>query len=268
MKYDKDEITIILPCFNEEPLLAKIIDNFKKMGFNNILVIDDASIDNTNKVAQSADVDVIKNSILLGYSMSLLKGLYHVKTKTVFICSAFDNIVFHDNNLTEFIEFGLIGKYSMLISRGRPDNVYNISPILKKRFGISIPEPGFEAVFLNDNLLTLIKNKVSGTKNYIHFDIIRELVINKLKIGVYPVKLHTAPQNFGVVNRIYQTLGIGKYMGIGKYIRSKKSLEYFDYAFPDLDKKQIRREVTIAVISPVFCYILIKCAELFFEVFK
>src|SRR3990167_6392214 len=102
MRYEKDKITIILPCHNEGSVLEKCIAGFKMCGFKNILVIDDASKDNTSEVAVRMGAEVIKNNTTAGYSITLLKGIYYAKTNIVFVCMP-DDINLNEENLTEFI---------------------------------------------------------------------------------------------------------------------------------------------------------------------
>jgi len=54
MKFNKDEVCILIPTLNESPTIGTIIREFKAFGYNNILVIDGKSTDNTVKTAREA----------------------------------------------------------------------------------------------------------------------------------------------------------------------------------------------------------------------
>ncbi|MGA2912034.1 MAG: S-layer glycoprotein N-glycosyltransferase AglJ [Methanoregula sp.] len=54
MKFEKDEVCILIPTLNEDQTIGKIIHEFKELGYNYILVIDGKSTDNTVKVAREA----------------------------------------------------------------------------------------------------------------------------------------------------------------------------------------------------------------------
>ncbi len=54
MKFNKDEVCILIPTLNESPTIGTIIREFKALGYNNILVIDGKSTDNTVKTAREA----------------------------------------------------------------------------------------------------------------------------------------------------------------------------------------------------------------------
>ena len=47
-----NDVLIVIPAFNEGKVIRKVIKNIKKEGFYNILVVDDASTDNTRLEAE------------------------------------------------------------------------------------------------------------------------------------------------------------------------------------------------------------------------
>jgi dolichol-phosphate mannosyltransferase len=54
MKFEKDEVCILIPTLNESLTIGNLIREFRELGYNNILVIDGKSTDNTAKVAEEA----------------------------------------------------------------------------------------------------------------------------------------------------------------------------------------------------------------------
>ena len=54
MKFNKDEVCILIPTLNEDPTIGSIVRQFKALGYNHILVVDGKSTDNTVKVAREA----------------------------------------------------------------------------------------------------------------------------------------------------------------------------------------------------------------------
>ncbi len=58
MKFNKDEVCILIPTLNEGPTIAGIVKEFKALGYNHILVIDGKSSDNTVKFAREAGANV------------------------------------------------------------------------------------------------------------------------------------------------------------------------------------------------------------------
>ena len=62
-----DNIFIVIPAYNEEDRIGLVISELKQLGFNNIVVINDSSTDNTSEVSQSyANTIVINHLINLG----------------------------------------------------------------------------------------------------------------------------------------------------------------------------------------------------------
>ena len=54
MKFEKDEVCILIPTLNESLTIGNLIREFRALGYNNILVIDGKSTDTTAKVAEEA----------------------------------------------------------------------------------------------------------------------------------------------------------------------------------------------------------------------
>ena len=54
MKFEKDEVCILIPTLNESLTIGNLIREFRALGYNHILVIDGKSTDNTAKVAEDA----------------------------------------------------------------------------------------------------------------------------------------------------------------------------------------------------------------------
>lgn len=58
MKFNKDEVCILIPTLNEDLTIGAIVREFKGLGYNHILVIDGRSTDNTVKVARESGANV------------------------------------------------------------------------------------------------------------------------------------------------------------------------------------------------------------------
>ena len=68
------KITVGIPAYNEEKNIAKIISQLKDVT-QSIIVCDDHSTDNTNKIAKSLGVDVVTHSKNMGYG-SAIKSIF------------------------------------------------------------------------------------------------------------------------------------------------------------------------------------------------
>jgi glycosyltransferase (TIGR04182 family) len=58
MKFNKDEVCILIPTLDEDLTIGPIVREFKGLGYNHILVIDGRSTDNTVKVARESGASV------------------------------------------------------------------------------------------------------------------------------------------------------------------------------------------------------------------
>ncbi len=66
---------VIIPAFNEERFLLKVINKLRGAGFQDILVVDDGSKDKTNQVAKEAGVFVVHHIINLGMGTATQTGI-------------------------------------------------------------------------------------------------------------------------------------------------------------------------------------------------
>jgi len=58
MKFNKDEVCVLIPTLNEAPTIGTIVKDFRDLGYTHILVIDAKSSDNTVKNAREAGATV------------------------------------------------------------------------------------------------------------------------------------------------------------------------------------------------------------------
>ncbi len=71
---NRTKITALIPAYNEENRIGKVIEDVKKH-VDEVLVIDDASSDRTAEVAKKLGANIIRNSENLGYLKNIIKGI-------------------------------------------------------------------------------------------------------------------------------------------------------------------------------------------------
>ena len=81
---------IIVPAFNEEKSLGGVIDDLKKFGYKNILVVNDGSKDDTEKIARGKNVTVISHIMNRGLGAALGTGFAYAKKEKYDILVTFD----------------------------------------------------------------------------------------------------------------------------------------------------------------------------------
>lgn len=81
---------IIIPAFNEEKAIGTVLENLKKAGYTNILVINDGSRDKTEEIIKKHRVKFISHSINRGLGGALGTGLQAARELGVEIAVTFD----------------------------------------------------------------------------------------------------------------------------------------------------------------------------------
>ena len=72
----KDKVLIIIPAYNEEKNIEKVLKEIKKdINYADILVINDCSTDNTREIVERNNVKCITNIFNMRYAMAIQTGL-------------------------------------------------------------------------------------------------------------------------------------------------------------------------------------------------
>jgi glycosyltransferase involved in cell wall biosynthesis len=95
MNTGKERISIIIPALNEQDSIGLVIKDIPKRLVDEIIVVDNGSIDNTAEVAQSAGARVVRE-IHRGYGAACLKGIESANYP--------DIIVFLDGDYSDYPE--------------------------------------------------------------------------------------------------------------------------------------------------------------------
>ncbi len=91
-------IKVIIPAYNEQDSIGLVINGVPK-NIDEIIVVSNASTDNTERVAQTAGATVLKE-INRGYGNACLKGLSYIKTSK----TKPDIVVFLDGDYSDYPE--------------------------------------------------------------------------------------------------------------------------------------------------------------------
>ncbi len=78
----QNKITIVIPAYNEEKYIGKVIKGIKKEGYNNIIVVDDGSKDKTATIAKKEGATVIRNKKNKGKGYAARKGCDQASKKS------------------------------------------------------------------------------------------------------------------------------------------------------------------------------------------
>lgn len=79
MEIKSTKIFILIPAFNEENSINKVIKTLKKNGYHNIFVVNDGSKDETAKIARLAGAEVLSHIINRGQGAALQTGIEYLR---------------------------------------------------------------------------------------------------------------------------------------------------------------------------------------------
>ena len=188
---------IVIPAYNEEKSLGKVIDNLRKNGFENIIVVDDGSIDNTFEVAKNKKVKVYSHIINRGLGGALNTGISAALINNANIIATCDADGQHDpKDVKKAIEYLKKEKLDVVIgsrlinSKGMPASRRFLNSgasfITQLLFGVySTDTQSGLRVFTKESAEKII---IKTNKMEVSSEIIKEIGRNKLKFKEIPIK--------------------------------------------------------------------------------
>lgn len=109
-------VLIVVPAFNEEKMIRNVIDDLKKHGYSNIVVIDDGSTDQTGSKAKGANVKVFRHLVNRGLGAGLGTGFEFAVQSNPDVLVTFDSDGQHQaRDLKKLIEPIALGKSDVVI---------------------------------------------------------------------------------------------------------------------------------------------------------
>ncbi len=87
---NRRDVMVIMPAFNESSVIPSVIEHIQKEGWNTIIVIDDASSDDTSAVAAKAGATVVRHAINRGKGAALRTGFEIARKAKVSIVVTMD----------------------------------------------------------------------------------------------------------------------------------------------------------------------------------
>lgn len=140
------KISVIIPCYNEEKTILKIIELVKKVKIpKEIIIVDDGSKDNTRSILKKIkdrEIKIIFQPKNTGKGMAIRTGIKHVTGDIVIIQDA--DLEYNPQDYPALIKPILEGKYKVVYGTRFPRN--------KKRPSL------FNPYFLANRILTTTAN--------------------------------------------------------------------------------------------------------------
>lgn len=159
---------IIVPAYNEEKSIAKVISDLKSHGYRDILVVNDGSLDNT--LAKVKGVKVVSHVINRGLGAALGTGLTFARSHGYDYAVTFDSDGQHR-------AFDLDGLLSPLISR-------RFDVAIGSRFRGNVAKMPFDRLLINllSNVMTFLFYGVASTDSLSGLRAFNRKAINCLQI--------------------------------------------------------------------------------------
>ena len=81
---------IVIPAYNEEKSIGRVLKDLKDSGYNNLVVVDDGSHDFTSKIAEAHNAHLVRHSFNRGQGASLKTGIDYALQQGANILVTFD----------------------------------------------------------------------------------------------------------------------------------------------------------------------------------
>lgn len=197
MKAHNKKTFIVIPAYNEESSLGGVIKNLKKKGYENIIVVNDGSRDNTSKIAKKTGVIVYDLLINCGLGVALKTGIDSAIIYGADVIVTFDSDGQHNpndikrivkpllKNETEFvIGSRLLDKRQMPFLRTIGNRGLDLVTFLL--FGIWVTDT--QSGLRGFSKKAAQKIRITSERMEVSSEIIKEIKRNKLKFKQVPIK--------------------------------------------------------------------------------
>lgn len=216
---EKSKIAIVIPAFNEEDTIHNEIESVKEDGI--VIVVNDASVDETEKKALKAGAIVVNHDTNKGYDGALNSGFLKAIELECEIIITFDADGQHDSNVIKKFITLINNDYDVVIgirSNFQRTSEHIFSWVSKFKWGIKDPLCGMKAYNAK------VYKKLGHFSSY--ESIGTELCIFSQKLGFkiaqIPVKVHDRVDksrmggrlfvNIKILYALFNTRNINKYI--------------------------------------------------------
>jgi len=195
-------LSIIIPCFNEEIIIADSIKKIDKWSTNKsfeieILIVNNASTDHTKKILQEAsekyDISVL-NENKKGKGYAIKKGLSEVKNSRVLIMDAdlSTNLNAFDDDWIDKNELLILGSRALGVEIGTPrlrkfsGKILNL--FVRKMFNLNIRDTQCGFKYISSDSLKNITEELSSGGFVYDLDLILLALNKNIEILQIPVE--------------------------------------------------------------------------------
>jgi len=203
------KIYIIIPVYNEAPVIQETIAEIRKAGYENIIVVDDGSTDNSYVQAKETGVIVLRLSINRGKGAAVKTGIEAVRRLGAEVAVTIDGDGQHNpENIKQMLKLIEEGQDVVLGSRmknpqGMPwykiiaNHIGNLFTFLIYGLWVTDSQSGFRAY--SKKAIDLIDTK---TDRYEYdSEVIREIRRHNLKYVEVPIEVRYTEYSMNKLNK-------------------------------------------------------------------
>ncbi len=217
MEKSDNKVYLVVPAFNESKVIYDVINEIKDAGYENIIVVDDGSCDDTFKEAsRHGDVIVLKHFLNRGKGAAVKTGIEAAKILGADAIVTIDADGQHDPaNISKMLDLIKDGHDVVLGSRlkdpkGMPkykivhNHIGNLCVWALFGLWVTDSQSGFRAY--SKKAIDSIETK---TDRYEYdSEIIREIYRNNLKFVEVPIEVRYTEYSMGKINKMNLKNGI------------------------------------------------------------
>lgn len=207
----ENNIWLVLPAYNEAKILRSVLEEIQGAGYQNIIVVDDGSKDNTFEVAKNTpSITALRHKINRGKGAATKTGIEAAKERGAEIIVTLDSDGQHNPlDIKTLVEPLLIGKYDVVLGtrlknpKGMPwykilaNHIGNALTWYIYGLWVSDSQSGFRAY--SRRASELINTR---TDRYEYdSEVIREIYLNKLKYAEVPIEVRYTEYSMGKVQK-------------------------------------------------------------------
>lgn len=214
---DDNRVLIGMPAYNEARVIGDVINSIRNEGYNNILVLDDCSTDNTKKIASEYDAIVLSHPINRGPGAATATIMEYAIRNDYDYLILLDSDGQHDpkdikklldynNDVDVVIGSRYIGRKDMPLSRRTANFIGSI--ITYMFFGLYIrdSQSGFKR--LSKKALTKMKLRFDGFE--FCSEMVGEIRRHNLRWAEVPIRViytdHSASKGQSIMNGVRMVL--------------------------------------------------------------
>lgn len=191
------KLFVVIPAYNEESTIAKVIKDVKKRGYRNIVVVDDGSSDKTYRLAKSQNVTVLRHILNRGLGGALGTGIRYALEKGADIIVTFDADGQHDPGDIARLVAPVKNKKADVVIGSRmlkPEGMpllrkignYGLNFITRSLFGVWTTDSQSGLRCFSRKAAEIIEIKTNRME--VSSEIIKEVGHKKLKLKEVPIK--------------------------------------------------------------------------------